>query len=199
VGRHVVRVHVAALEAVLLRTYELGIFESYERPFARRGADELTSTWALDLRVPLSHGEILAPVAEEMAAGLARVGIVQVAGYGFGAYALVGALVASSPGLVGGLLRPRPKTYGFRERVEGDLDPTRPVALVDDLLGSGRTALKVTSVMRDLGLVVTEVHTVFALGFRSGATLLGQAGVAHRCLATLTTDPAFQVPREMAL
>jgi hypothetical protein len=48
------------------------------------------------------------------------------------------------------------------------------------------------------GFEVTEVHTVFAFAFRAGATALGKAGISHRCLATLSPEPAFQVPRELS-
>jgi orotate phosphoribosyltransferase len=194
--RHALDVHVPDLEPVLLRVYDLAIFESYERTFKRPGSSRRT-TWGLDLRRPLCRGELLGPIAAELASGIERSGIGQVAGYGFGAYPLVGAVVAVSPALVGGFVRPKNKPYGFGERVEGALDPSQPVALLDDLLGSGRAALNVARVLREAGLEVAEVHTVFALGFRRGTSALGEEGLAHRCLATLWPDPAFQVPREL--
>ena len=187
--RHRIQVHVVELAPVLLEAYDRAIYESFERTYKRRGNDRGHSRWALDLRKPLSHGTILAPIARELAAGLGEAGITQVAGLGFGAYPLVGAVVAASPSLTGGLVRPAAKEYGFCERVEGDLDPGLPVALVDDLLGSGRAALSAAKVLGARGFEVTEVHTVFAFAFRSGATALGKAGIAHRCLATFSAEP----------
>jgi orotate phosphoribosyltransferase len=196
--RHRLQVHVAELAPVLLEAYDRAIYESFERTYVRRGNDQGRSRWALDLRKPLSHGAILAPIARELAAGLEEAGITQVAGFGFGAYPLVGAVVAVSPSLTGGLVRPAAKEYGFGERVEGDLDPGLPVALVDDLLGTGRAALSAAKLLGAQGFEVSEVHTVFAFAFRSGTTVLGQAGIAQRCLATLSAEPAFQVPRELS-
>ena len=196
--RHRVRVHVPALEPLLLGAYDRAIYESFERTYARRGPAERSSTWALDLRKPLAHGAILAPIARELARGLEEAGIAQVAGFGFGAYPLVGAVVAASRSLAGGLIRPSEKEYGFGELVEGDLDPAIPVALVDDLLGTGRAALSAARLLGAQGIEVTEVHTVFAFSFRPGATALGKAGIAHRCLASLSTEPAYQVPRELS-
>jgi orotate phosphoribosyltransferase len=196
VRRHLIEAHVPELRPVLVRAYDLAVFESFERTYRRRDPRR-TTTWALDLRKPLCRGEILAPVAAELAAGLERAELDQVAGFGFGAYPLVGAVLAAAPALTGGFVRPAAKGYGFGEGIEGALDPARPVALLDDLLGSGRSALTAAGILAAAGLVVTEVHTVFGLGFRRGTAALGEAGIAHRCLATLTPDPAFQLPREL--
>jgi len=197
IRRHVIQVHVPALESVLVTAYDLAIFETFERTYRRRNPSR-SSTWALDLRKSLCRGDVLGPIAAELAGGLERAGIDQIAGSGFGAFPLVGAVLGCAPSLMGGFVRPADKGYGFGERVEGALDPSRPVALLDDLLGSGRSALAAVGILGDAGIVVTEVHTVFSFGFRTGAAALGQAGIAHRCLATLTPEPAFQVPRELA-
>jgi orotate phosphoribosyltransferase len=197
--RHSIEVHVQDLAQILLRSYDLAIFESFERSYLRRVrvAQGGTSTWAVDLRIPLSHGDILAPIANEIAAGLRRAGMDQVAGAGYGAFPLVGAVVAASGDLTGGVVRTATKGYGFNERVEGDLDPQRPVALVDDLLGTGQSALQAAEVLRHCGLHVVELHTVFAFAARGGPGRLGRAGISHRCLATLHPEADYQVPREL--
>ena len=201
--RHVVDVHVPALAPVLLCAYDLATFEAAERPHERRtrppGQPPRTNAWALDLRIPLLKGEILAPIARELADGLVRAGVFQVAGSGFGAYGLVGAVVAADGQLRGGLIRPEPKGHGFHEQVEGALRPDAPVALVDDLLSSGSTSLAAADLLARNGLRVTEVHTVFALAFRRGAAALGAVGIAHRCLASLHPAAGFQNPRELTV
>jgi len=199
--RHRLEVHVPRLRDVLTRTYDMAIFESFEREFRRpaRGGEgqPRISPWGLDLRIPLSRAELLTPIASELADGLAAIGVTQVVGAGFGAYALVGAVLASSTTMTGALLREKTKGYGYGAVVEGALSTERPVALLDDLLSTGGTALAVRRLLHEHGFTVTEVHTVFALGFRPGVAALGAAGIGHRCLATLHPDPGFQRPREL--
>lgn len=45
------------------------------------------------------------------------------------------------------------KPYGFRKQIEGDLSVSDPVALIDDVLSSGKTIAEAVRKLRDLGLV----------------------------------------------
>src|SRR5450755_4584262 len=53
-----------------------------------------TSQWALDLRVPLSEGNLLGPICRHMHPLLSERGISQIAGRGYGAFWLIGGLLA---------------------------------------------------------------------------------------------------------
>jgi orotate phosphoribosyltransferase len=147
------------------------------------------SRWTVDLRVPLADGRLLAPVSAEMAAVLAGHAIDQVAGAGYGAFLLVGGILAADVGMKGGLIRESRKPHGLRKRVEGALHPDRPVFLVDDILSSGQTALRAALSLREEGFRPVGVLTVLQYGWKEGAGRLRQAGLCAESLATLQRPP----------
>ena len=100
------------------------------------------ASWAFDLRVPLAHASILAPVAASMAALLRSIGVFQVAGRGCGAIFLLGAIATADNSFRLGFVRDEPKRYGGGRIVEGALDTGGPIAMVDDVLNSGRSVIK---------------------------------------------------------
>jgi orotate phosphoribosyltransferase len=186
---HTLEVHAPGLEEVLEKVYKLAFFERRDKPYYRSlPPTELplqTSDWALDMRVPLSSSDLLRPVAAEMASYLASVGYAQLAGYGYGSFPLVGAILAQARAMNGAFVRSERKPYGFGKIVEGDLRLDRPVVIVDDLLGAGRSALRAAAALRAEGFEVTGVYTVFRFGWRPGRRNLRAGGLGHRCLATL--------------
>jgi orotate phosphoribosyltransferase len=192
---HEVKVHAPDLATVLQQAYDLAILDRSHRPFQPAGAaaDHRASHWALDMRLPLSRSELLHPIARTMARDLAAADVGQIAGYGYGSYALIGAVVALAPRLTGALIRDAAKPYGFGRRIEGDLDPQQRVIIVDDLLSTGRSAQRAAAALRAEGFLVTGVFTVFRFAGRSGRAALHDAGLGHRCLGTLHRRPALPV------
>jgi orotate phosphoribosyltransferase len=190
--RHEVRAHAPELATVLQQAYDLAVLERSQRPYLKRysAAGPQISSSALDLRLPLSRTELLRPIALNMGKALTENGYTQVAGYGYGAFALIGAITAlAAPGLNGALIRESAKPYGFCRRVEGDLDVLRQVIVVDDLLKTGDSALRAAAALRQEGYLVTGVFTVFRFAGPRGRTALHRAGLGHRCLATLRRIP----------
>jgi orotate phosphoribosyltransferase len=190
-ARHQVSVHVPELDEVLRMTYASALFERRQRPYFRRShlgsPVPRPSAWAFDFRVPLARSELLQPIGRHMAHELGAAGLSQVAGYGYGSYGLVGAIVAQSANMTGAFIREARKPYGFCEVIEGDLHRDAPVIVVDDLLGRGRSSLQAAMTLRSEGFRVTGVYTVFRMGWRPGRDNLRAAGLSHRCLATLTS------------
>ncbi len=193
--RHEIEVHETAFADHLLDVYRRSYYDRSERPYlrpARRGEPGAgtaagggrIATCALDLRRPLSASPYLVPTADAMVAVLGRLGIEQVAGAGFGAFGLVGAVLARGT-FRSALVRPAAKAYGFRERIEGDLDPEAPTAILDDLLATGRSALATAAALRDGGYLTTLSLTVFRFGWGPGRERLRHAGLTHHCLASL--------------
>ena len=141
--------------------------------------------WSVDMRLPLSKGGLLGPVVMELISVLERHKICQIAGAGFGAFFLIGGILAEADYICGGLIRPSRKHYGFRRYIEGDLDRARPIFIIDDVLSSGSTALNAASTLRNEGFQAAGVLTLLRLGWRGGDHKLRQAGLDTECLATL--------------
>jgi orotate phosphoribosyltransferase len=104
----------------------------YEQSLVRRDQEYITDPrgqpigWLLDTRMPMLQGEMFQEVGEVLSERLRSREIYQVAGFGFGAYAMVCA-VLSAPGMPsfrGGFVRDARKPHGRRRLVEGPLWPS---------------------------------------------------------------------------
>ena len=136
--RHHLDIHAAGVAEVIEAVYDACLFEQANRSYRyERNGEEAVAEWALDLRRPLSQSAFLRPVATAMNEELRRLGIHQVAGQGFGSFALVGGMVAAGHDLRSVLIRSERKRHGFQEILEGSIDTREPVAIVNDLLSTG--------------------------------------------------------------
>lgn len=158
----------------------------YDRSLVRREDELITDPrgqpigWLLDTRVPMLDGAVFNEVGEVLAERLREKGVHQVAGFGFGAYALVCAVLAASdtpPAFKGGLIREERKAHGRRRLIEGPLDPTEPVVLVDDILNSGRSATQALSRLRREDFDVVGLMTIFNFTWSSGRARLENEGL----------------------
>lgn len=154
----------------------------YEQSLVRREHEEITDPrgnsigWLLDTRTPMLNGASFRRVGAVLAERLALRGVEQVAGFGFGAYALVCSVLSASdnPHFRGGFIRDKRKPYGRRRLVEGPVDRDRPVVLLDDILNSGRSALNGVRLLRSDGFEVEGVMTLFSFTWSGGRTRLQQ-------------------------
>ena len=151
--------------------------------------DGRPASWAFDMRVPLADASILVPVATSMAALLRSIGISQVAGRGCGAIFLLGAIASADSSFRLGFVRDEPKPYGGRRIVEGAMEPGRPVAMVDDVLNSGRSVIKGVDVLRAEGFDVMTALALLEIGWGRARSELQRRGVSTWPLATLERDP----------
>jgi orotate phosphoribosyltransferase len=157
----------------------------YERALVRREQEHITDPrgnsigWLLDTRTPMLDGETFREVGAVLADRLTSRGIQQIAGFGFGSYALV-CSVLSAPSAIdfaGGFIREQRKAYGRRRLVEGPIDRSRPVVLLDDILNSGRSALTGAALLRSDGYEVEGVMTLFNFTWSGGRPRLEREGL----------------------
>jgi len=135
--------------------------------------------WLLDTRMLMLSGTVMPEVGRVLGERLQAKGIDQVVGFGFGAYALVSAVVASpnNPPFMGGFVREQRKPHGRRRLVEGPLTRERPVVLLDDILNSGRSAWKAVELLKKDGFRVEGVMTLFNFTWSGGKARLEQQGL----------------------
>ena len=157
----------------------------YEMALVRSEQEDITDPrgqpigWLLDTRIPMLSGTVMPEVGRLLGERLRAKGIDQVTGFGFGAYALVSAVVStpSSPPFMGGFVRDQRKPHGRRRLVEGPLKRGRPVVLLDDILNSGRSAWKAVELLRQDGFQVAGLMTLFHFTWSGGKQLLEQQGL----------------------
>ena len=147
----------------------------------------MTSPFYIDLRVVISHPEVLAEVGRLMAAAVARCRVDRIAGIPY-----AGLPLAVAASLAGGvpLVSPRreEKAYGTRRRIEGAFHPGERVVVIDDIVTDGASKLEAIAPLEAAGLVVEDL--VVLIDREQGAReRLAQKG--YRLHAVLTISACF--------
>ena len=91
--------------------------------------------------------------AAEAIAGVATAGIAQ------------GALVADLLDQPFAYVRPEPKKHGMGNQIEGRLEKGQKVVLVEDLISTGGSSLKVAEALRQADIDVIGMVAIFSYGF----------------------------------
>ena len=155
----------------------------YQRARVLRADEPITDPrgqpigWLVDSRMPMLEGELFGEVGEVLAERLHDREITQVVGMGFGAFALVCSVLSAAPEFRGGFIRDKRKAYGRRRLVEGPVDRSKPVVLLDDTLNSGKSATKAIQMLRADGFNVVGMMTVFNFSWSSGKVALKSQNV----------------------
>ncbi|KAA6431474.1 orotate phosphoribosyltransferase [Dyadobacter flavalbus] len=76
-----------------------------------------------------------------------------------------GALVAELLELPFAYVRPEPKKHGMGNQIEGRLEKGQSVIIVEDLISTGGSSLKVVDVLREAGIEVAGMVAIFTYGF----------------------------------
>lgn len=157
----------------------------YEQSLVRREQELITDPrgqpigWLLDTRIPMLDGPMFSEVGSVLADRLRSRGVYQVAGYGFGAYSMTCSVLSArgTPSFRGGFVREQRKPHGRRRLVEGPLDRSQPVVLLDDILNSGRSAARALSLLRSDGFEVTGLMTLFNFTWSGGKARIEAEGI----------------------
>ena len=136
-----------------------------------------------DNRIALSHPEVRTFIKHALAdtirqqfpdvetiAGVATAGIPQ------------GALVADALGLPFCYVRPEPKKHGMTNLIEGELLPNQRVVVIEDLVSTGGSSLKVVDALRAAGADVLGMVAIFTYGFAIATENFAEKGVRLVCL-----------------
>ena len=174
----------------------------YEMSLVRRDSEMITDPrgqpigWLLDTRIPMLNGHIFQEVGDVLGERLRSKGISQIAGYGFGAYSLVCAVLASrsTPTFKGGFIRDQRKSHGRRRLVEGPLDRDKPVVLLDDILNSGRSAVRAVGLLQRDGFEVAGLTTLFNFTWSGGRTRVEAEGLWVDSLLDLNLRDSAHAP-----
>ncbi|WP_344092719.1 AMMECR1 domain-containing protein [Microbacterium deminutum] len=93
----------------------------------------------------------------------------QLVSVGYTALPIMSACILQSGGeFVGACIRESPKAYGTRRRIEGAVDPGRPVVLIDDSISSGRSIKSGIQALEEAGYDVEGVVALVHFPWRGG-------------------------------
>jgi len=166
---------------------------SPDKPF--RWASGWNSPIYCDNRITLSYPKVRTFIRQQLAnvigsqlgevdviAGVATAGIPQ------------GALVAEALGLPFIYVRSSAKEHGMGNQIEGVVQPNARVVLVEDLISTGGSSLKAAQAVRDAGMQVTAIVSVFTYGFPQAEENFQNAKVESISLTDYST--LLQVAQE---
>jgi orotate phosphoribosyltransferase len=123
-----------------------------------------------DNRITLSHPSIRTYIRQQLTdlvkeefgsvdviAGVATAGIPQ------------GALVAQELGLPFIYVRAKPKEHGTGKMIEGEIITGQRVAVIEDLISTGKSSLQAVDALREAGYNVAGLAAIFTYGFDAAA------------------------------
>ena len=77
----------------------------------------------------------------------------------------IGALIAESLNLPFCYVRSSAKAHGLNNKIEGDLNTSQSVFVIEDLISSGKSSLDAVSALRNFGVNVIGLGAIFTYGF----------------------------------
>jgi len=79
-------------------------------------------------------------------------------------------------------VRPKPKEHGLGNQIEGAYDTTNKILVIEDLISTGKSSLQVVDVLRNEGLGVVGMVSIFNYGFTLADEAFKAAGVPYYSL-----------------
>ncbi|MGB1038571.1 MAG: orotate phosphoribosyltransferase [Bacteroidia bacterium] len=77
----------------------------------------------------------------------------------------MGALIADELGLSYAYCRPKPKEHGLKRQLEGRVEEGAKIVVLEDLISTGGSSLKVVEYMRAEGFNILGMAAIFTYGF----------------------------------
>lgn len=98
-----------------------------------------------------------------------------------------GAMAADQLKLPYVYVRSKPKEHGLGQQIEGYYQPGQPTVVIEDLLSTGKSSLQVVDVLRQEGMPVLGVVSIFNYGFTTVSQAFEKAGVPYVSLSDYPT------------
>lgn len=98
-----------------------------------------------------------------------------------------GAMAADQLKLPYVYVRPKPKEHGLGNQVEGYYEKGQKVVVVEDLVSTGKSSLQVVDVLKELGLEVEGMVSIFTYGFPVATEMFGKASLEYHTLTDYST------------
>ena len=90
-----------------------------------------------------------------------------------------GAMVADQLKLPYIYVRPRPKEHGLGNQIEGFYERGQKVVVIEDLVSTGKSSLQVVDVLKEAGLEIAGMVSIFTYGFPIATEEFSRAGIKY--------------------
>jgi orotate phosphoribosyltransferase len=98
-----------------------------------------------------------------------------------------GAMVADQLKLPYVYVRPKPKEHGLGNQIEGFYEKGQRVVVLEDLVSTGKSSLQVVDVLKEEGLEIAGMVSIFTYGFPVAVKMFSEAGVVYYPLTDYQT------------
>lgn len=85
-------------------------------------------------------------------------------------------------------VRPKPKEHGLGNQIEGNLTPGQKILVVEDLISTGKSSLQVCDILKQSGVEIAGMVSIFNYGFNQATNAFEEAGIK---LVSLTNYAAL--------
>lgn len=99
----------------------------------------------------------------------------------------MGVLVAEELGISYAYCRPKPKEHGLKKQLEGRLEDNAKVVVLEDLISTGGSSLKVVEYLREEGVNVLGMAAIFTYGFQLAEDNFKNASCEYLTLGNYTS------------
>ena len=79
-------------------------------------------------------------------------------------------------------VRPKPKEHGLGNQIEGFYEPGKRVVVVEDLISTGKSSLQVADVLKNAGMKVEGMVSIFNYGFDKAKKAFENAEIPFQSL-----------------
>ena len=90
-------------------------------------------------------------------------------------------------------VRPKPKEHGLGNQLEGYFEAGMKTVLVEDLISTGKSSLQAATVVKQAGLPVEGLISIFNYGFNEGLEAFKAAGIPFISLTNYDTLIAIAI------
>jgi orotate phosphoribosyltransferase len=84
-------------------------------------------------------------------------------------------------------VRPKPKEHGLGNQIEGSFEAGKSVLVIEDLISTGKSSLEVVTVLKNAGLNVVGMVSIFTYGFPEATKAFETAGIPYRSLTNYSS------------
>src|SRR5678810_82460 len=93
-----------------------------------------------------------------------------------------GAIIADQLKLPFIYVRPKPKEHGLGNQIEGSFEKGQKAVVIEDLVSTGKSSLQVVDVLKQQGLDVIGMVSIFTYGFPVAGKAFEEAGLVYQSL-----------------
>ena len=92
-------------------------------------------------------------------------------------------------------VRPKPKEHGLGNQIEGAYQTSNKILVIEDLISTGKSSLQVVDVLRNAGLEVVGMVSIFNYGFSIADEAFKNANVPYLSLTNYARMIEFAVEK----